>query len=67
MDCIAIQSLGHDTALGRGAGRAGRCWGAQVGARRAARRAGAGRHGANGAPAGRRQAAGAGVQEGARA
>ena len=46
MDCIAIQSLGHDTALGRGAGRAGRAagragragrrWGAQLGAQGAA-------------------------------
>ena len=40
MDCIAIQSLGHDTALGRGVGRvagregrAGKSWGAQAGAR----------------------------------
>ena len=35
MDCIAIQSLGHDTALGRGVrrpvGGAGRRWGARGG------------------------------------
>ena len=79
LDCIAIQSLGHDTALGRGAERpAGR-----VGARRqalgsaggraagaqAARRAGTWRHETSGARAGRRRrrAAGPGLQAGVRA
>ena len=47
LDCIAIQSLGHDTALGRGAGRAagragrvGRRWGVGAGATGARARAG---------------------------
>ena len=53
LDCIAIQSLGHDTALGRGAGRAG------------ARRQALG-HAGRRAGRRRRRAAGAGVQVGAR-
>ena len=63
MDCIAIQSLSHDTALGKSTGRAagraglaGRRWGVQVdaqGTQQARRRLG--ERGARGAQAGGRR------------